>query len=129
MDRFSNISDSLFLHSNYCVLMYTYITPAAGAGQHLYKVMICSIHPIVNFWSVVMYVYVCVCVCVCTSEGEANVTLDESEVSVFEDVGSAMLCASLSLTDGFTLETTIIADFNVDIGDTGTLCVCVYVCV
>ena len=68
MDRFSNISDSLFLHSNYCVLMYTYITPAAGAGQHLYKVMICSIHPIVNFWSVVMYVYVCVCVCVLQRE-------------------------------------------------------------
>ena len=77
-----------------------------------------------------MCVCVCVCVCVCTSEGEANVTLDESEVSVFEDAGSAMFCcASLTLTDGFTLETTIIADFNVDIGDTGTLCVCVCVCV
>ena len=54
------------------------------------------------------------------SEGEANVTFDSDQTSVSEDAGSTQICASLSLTSGFTLETTITADFEVDPGDTGT---------
>ena len=62
----------------------------------------------------------CMCLSVCLfSEGEANVTFDNSLMSVSEDDEMTMLCASLLLTDGFTLETTITADFAVDLGDAG----------
>ena len=54
------------------------------------------------------------------SESEANVTFDSDQTSVSEDAGSTQICASLALTSGFTLETTITADFEVDSGDTGT---------
>ena len=54
------------------------------------------------------------------SEGEASVTFDSDQTSVSEDAGSTQVCASLSLTSGFTLETMVIADFEVDPGDTGT---------
>ena len=66
---------------------------------------------------------VCVSVCV-FSEGEANVTFGNSLMSVSEDDGMTMLCSNLLLTDGFTLETTVTAEFAVDLGDTG--CYIVY---
>ena len=62
--------------------------------------------------------YLSVCVCV-FSESEANVTFDDSLTSVSEDDGMTMLCASLLLTDGFTLETIVTADFAVNPEDTG----------
>ena len=52
-------------------------------------------------------------------EDEATVVLEESEVSVDEDGGTAMFCANLTLTAGYTLETTVIAPFDVSAGDTG----------
>ena len=60
--------------------------------------------------------------CVCLflfSEDEASVSFDDSLTSVSEDAGMTMLCASLSLTAGFTLETTITADFVVNDVTTG----------
>jgi hypothetical protein len=54
------------------------------------------------------------------TEGEASVMFDSDLTSVSEDAGSTQFCASLSLTSGFTLQTTIIADFEVDPGNTGT---------
>ena len=63
------------------------------------------------------------------SESEANVTFDDSLSSVSEDAGTTMLCANLSLTDGFTLETTIMASFVTDPFETGACIEYVYILV
>ena len=45
--------------------------------------------------------------------------MTEDQISVQEEDGSTMFCANLTLTPGYTLETTIIAPFTLDNGNTG----------
>ena len=48
-----------------------------------------------------------------TAADQATVAMALSAVSVQEDEGSTMFCANLTLTSGYTLETVIIAPFDV----------------
>ena len=57
------------------------------------------------------------------TEDEASVSFDEAMISVDEDVasGTFMFCATLTLSDGFTLDTNIIAPFTIDETSTGKI--------
>ena len=53
---------------------------------------------------------------------QATVGFEDTAFDIREEDGNDMLCANLTLTDGYTLETTIIAPFDIDEGDTGWYC-------
>ena len=57
-------------------------------------------------------------------EDEATVAMDVANIEIDEDEGPTMFCASLSLTSGFSLQTSIIVPFIVDYGLTGMTTIC-----